>query len=85
MTNEHAIAALYEFIDFKDHGDGYEDERREAARLALLTLRKSLHDAESRAEMACEQQPCGKCPGCARADELGGESMSDWKDEVPHA
>lgn len=33
------------------------------------SLRDRLADAELRASMACEQEPCGDCPGCACARE----------------
>jgi hypothetical protein len=80
MSNEEAFEALAAYIAFEDHGDGYDDERREAAQAALLLLRKALHSAQNRAEMACDQEPCGNCPGCGRAEELGGDPMLDWRD-----
>ncbi len=70
MTDAEAIEALNDFIDNPDAHD--REEQRGAARSALLVLRKSLHNAQNRAEMVCHQEPCGDCPGCARADDLGG-------------
>ena len=74
MTDAEAIEALNDFIDNPDD----REEQRGAARSALLVLRKSLHNAQNRAEMVCHQEPCGDCPGCARADDLGGDPMADW-------
>ena len=71
MTDEQAFQAIADFIDGNQHAP---------ARAALFALRKSLHSAQNRAEMACDQEPCGSCPGCMRAEELGGEPMADWSD-----